>query len=150
MLKVYLLKDVVNVGKEGQIKNVTEGYARNFLFPKKAAVLATANHVERVKEISHKIEVEESLAGSRIAMLADLLKKTTLVLKKKVNDKGKLYGSIDEDEIVTLLAARNISVNKKQIEITKSIRSVGEYTVIVKLSSKVKLEVKVVIEAASH
>jgi len=150
MLKVYLLKDVVNVGKEGQIKSVTEGYARNFLFPKKAAVLATANHVERVKEISHKIEVEESLAGSRIAMLADLLKKTTLVLKKKVNDKGKLYGSIDEDEIVALLAARNIPVNKKQIEITKSIRSVGEYIVIIKLSSKVKLEVKVVVEAASH
>jgi len=147
MLRVLLKKDVPGVGKMGQIKNVSEGFARNFLFAKKLAVQATEHDVEKVIEVSHKIEIEESLAGSRVAALAEMLKKTNLVLKKKVNDKGKLYGAIDEEEIAALLNARNISVNKKQIEIIKSIRSVGEYSVTVKLNSKLKPEVKVKVES---
>ncbi len=147
-MKILLLKDVLGVGLTGQVKKVSDGYARNFLFPKKIAVLATAGDENKFEKIVKEGKVEKQLAGSRVAALADQLKKTNFILKKTANEQGKLYGAISEDDIVAVLAEKKIQVNRKQIEIPKSIRSTGEYKVIIRLTSKLKPEVKVKIVAA--
>lgn len=147
-MKVLLLEDVPSLGSTGQVKKVSNGYARNFLFPKKLAKTASIEDETRFKTDGKKAAVESSLVGSRVAALADQLKRTNLIIKKKVNEKGKLYGAIGEEEIVELLAEKNIQINKKQIEFTKAIRSVGSYSIIVRLSSKLKPEVRVTVEPA--
>ena len=145
-MKVLLLKDVPSLGNAGQIKKVSDGHARNYLFPKGLAKVASSSDEARFKTDLKNTTVESSLAGSRVAALADQLKLTNIIIKKKVNDKGKLYGAIGEEDIVGLLAEKNIQVNKKQIEFTKAIRSVGSYSVIVKLTSKLKPEIRVTVE----
>ena len=137
-MEVLLIKDVVNLGLAGQVRKVPDGYARNFLFPRKLAIVATPTDVERIKTQKKLEIVEEQILGSRVAMLAEHIKKTELVLKKRVHDNGKLYGAVGPDEIVDLLKAKNIQINRKQVEFPKAVRAIGEYEVIIRLTSKLK------------
>lgn len=147
-MEVLLLSDVVNVGLAGQIKKVTEGYARNFLFPRKLAIQATERDVAQFRARKQQEVVDEQVIGSRVAMLAQHIKNMAFVIKKKVHDNGRLYGAVGQDEVVALLAEKNIHVNRKQIEFDKAIRATGEYEVFVRLTSKLKptLKLKVVAE----
>lgn len=148
-MNVFLLKDVTNVGHNGEIVKVTEGFARNFLFPKKLAVVATDEHVKIQKTIQKKVEEEEIAQGARSSALADIIKRLSLVIKRKVNDKGKLYGAINAEDLVELLKEKNINVNKKQIEFDRAIRTAGEYIITIRLSSKLRPTMKVTIVAIS-
>lgn len=145
-MEVLLLKDISNLGLAGQVKKVTEGYARNFLFPNKLAVVANAADVERFKKNIVQKEVDVQVAGSRVAILADQIKNITLILKKKSNDKGKLYGAVGPEDVLELLAQKHVNVEKKQVEFTKSIRTTGEYEVIIRLTSKLKPALKLKVE----
>ncbi len=140
-MNVLLLKDVINIGLAGQIKKVSEGYARNFLFPKKLAVIAKPDDIERFQTAVKKADVDVAVLGSRVAALAQQIKSMHLTLKKRIHDDEKLYGSVNADEIVDLLKEKGIQINKKQIEFEKTIRSAGEHKFIIKLTSKVKPEV---------
>lgn len=146
-MEVLLLKDVPSLGLAGQVKKVSEGYARNFLFPKKLASVASSHDVERVKRHVEQYSIEQQIAGSRVAILAEQMKNLIIVLKKKSNDKGKLYGAVGPEDVVELLSKKNINIEKKQVEFTKAVRSTGDYDVIVRLTSKLKPTVKLRVEA---
>lgn len=146
-MNVLLLKDVAQVGKEGQIIKVSEGYARNYLFPKKLAVHATTDHIQRAQDIEKKVGEEIAVHGARIMAFAESISRLNIVLKLKANDKGRLYGALNSDDIVELLKERNIVVNKKQIEFDKAIRSVGDYFVTIRLNSKLRPALKISIKA---
>lgn len=146
-MNVFLLKDVTNIGTAGQILKVKEGFARNFLIPKKFAVLATKEHVERYKELKKRVGEEVVAQGTRVASIADHIKRTNIVVKQKVNEKGKLYGALSAEDIIELLKAKRISVNKKQIEFDKAIRTPGEYTITIRLTSKLKPQFKLTVKA---
>ena len=146
-MNVFLLKDVTNIGTEGQVLKVKEGFARNFLLPKKLAVIATQEHVERYKELKEKVGAEVVAQGARAASIADHIKRTNIVIKQKVNEKGKLYGALNAEDVVDLLKAKNINVNKKQIEFDKAVRTPGEYTITIRLTSKLKPQFKLVVQA---
>ncbi len=139
-MNILLLKDVPNLGLAGQVKNVTEGYARNFLFPKKLAKAANAKDVENFKVVAKRTEHDTAIAGSRLAVLADQIRNMHATIEKKVHDDNKLYGSVSAEEVYELLKGKGLSINKKQIEFNKAIRATGEHKVIIKLSSKVKPE----------
>jgi large subunit ribosomal protein L9 len=147
-MKVFLLKDVEKVGLAGEIIKVSEGYALNFLVPRKLAIEVTAGNekgfAKRAKVVEHRHEVIES----KTSMVAEKIKALTVTLKRKMHDDGKLYGSINGSEIADVLKEKGISVAKNQIEIDKSIKEKGTYEVTVKLSSKLqpKLTVHVVAE----
>ena len=135
-MKVFLLKDVVNVGMANQIVAVSEGYAVNFLIPKKLGVQITPenekNYVGKVKHVEHKKEV----IASKTSMLGERIKTLTLTLRKKMHDDGKLYGSVNSTEVAELLAKEGVAVGKSQIEFEKSIKEKGSFPVIVKLTAK--------------
>lgn len=142
-MRVFLLKDVEKVGIAGEIIKTTEGFARNFLIPKKFAVEVTAKNEasfsHRVKTIEHRKEVVES----KTSMLAEKIKGTEVTLKRKMHDNDQLYGSISAREIADELAKQGISVAPNQILMEKSIKAKGSYPVTIKLSSKLQPQVKV-------
>jgi len=146
-MKVILLCDVKGSGKKDDIINVSDGYARNFLFPKKWAVEASAG---AVKEIERKRAAEEKLERERRAAaeeLAKQLKDKVLTLKVKCGGQGRLYGRITSAEIAAALKEQlGVDVDKRKVE-CEDIRQVGEYAVTVILYTGVKTPMKVKVES---
>lgn len=147
-MEVYLLQDVPRVGIAGEIIKVSDGYAHNFLLPRKKAVAITEKnrqfYADRVKKVEHRKEVLES----ETSMAAEKIKNTEIILKHKVHDSNKLYNAVSAPEIVDALAKESISISKSQVLINKSIKTTGTHKVTIKLSSRLKptLTVKVVKE----
>ena len=127
-----------------------EGFARNYLIPKKLAVEVTekneASFSHRVKTIEHRKEVIES----KTSMLAEKIKAIEVVIKRKVHDNDQLYGSIGPRDIADELSKQGVSVAPNQVIIEKSIKSKGTYPVTIKLSSKLQPQVKVKVVAEAE
>ena len=143
---IYMLKDVEKVGMAGHVAKVSDGYAVNYLIPKKLAKQISESEITKYKTQVKKQKVEAQVLNSKTAMLAEKIKSMHLVLQERIHDDGKLYGAISSSEIVDLLKDKGVNVNKKQIEFDKSIKSVGEHKITIRLSSKLKpqLTLKVV------
>lgn len=140
-MQVYMLQDVENVGMVGQVIKVKDGYANNYLLPKKLAIKVDSTDMKFYKDRVAKKTVTAEVLSSKAAMLAERIKSLHLTIKERVHDDGKLYGAVGADEIVELLKEKGININKKQIEFNKSVRSIGEHKVTIKLSSKLKPQV---------
>lgn len=149
-MRVYLLKDIEHVGMAGTMVNVTDGYATNYLFPHKFALKVEASQEAFFKNKIVKAEVVKEVISSKLGMLAERIKTTHLTIAKRVHDDGKLYGSVSADELVTLLKAKEIVADRKQIVFGKSIKATGEHAVGIKLTAKLipEFTLKVVGEAA--
>ncbi len=139
-MQVYMLKDVEKVGMAGQVIKVSDGYASNFLIPRKLALKVTSENLDFFKNKVRKIEVNKKILTSKAAMLAEKIKNMHLTIKERSHNDGKLYGAIGADEIVMLLKDKGVSINKKQVEFTKSVRTTGEHKIVIRLSSKLKPE----------
>lgn len=137
-MKVYLLKNIEKVGIAGEIITVNDGYAKNFILPRKLGLEVTGSNAEffqkRAKTIEHRKEVIETATS----MLSEQIKNLSLTIKKKMHDDNKLYASINPADIVDLLAEKNIKVSKSQIIFEKSIKEAGNYQITIKLSSKLQ------------
>ena len=148
-MKVILLCDVKGSGKKDDIINVSDGYARIFLFPKKWAVEATPG---AVKEIERKRANEEKLERERRAAaeeVAKQLKDKLITLKVKCGGQGRLYGRITSAEIAAALKEQHaVEIDKRKIE-CEDIRQVGEYAVSVTLYTGVKTPMKVKVDSLS-
>ncbi|MGE0010318.1 MAG: 50S ribosomal protein L9 [Candidatus Babeliales bacterium] len=145
-MKVYLTQNVPKVGMAGEIINVSDGYAANFLLPRKLGVKLTpeneAFYKGKVVQVAHRKEVIET----ETSMVAEKIKATEVKLKCKVHDDGKLYGAISQHEIVDALQEKGITIAKSQVVFDKSIKKTGTHTVTIKISSRLQpqLTVKVV------
>lgn len=148
MIKIFLLQDIPKVGISGEIIKTTEGYARNYLIPKKLGIEVTQANELQFKNKIKTIENRKEVIASKTSILSEKIKSIDLVLKKKMHDGGKLYGSIGAHEIVEALSEKGISVSKSQVDFDKAIKSRGLYTVKIKLSAKLvpSLKVKVIAE----
>ena len=145
-MKVILTKDVTKLGKAGEMKNVADGYATNFLIKQDLAVPAAGGayrawqHDIASREDKRKREREDAeVAATRIGS-------TTLTMGVKVGDGGKLYGSITSKDIADALARRGITVDKHKIELDEPLKSLGTYKVAIKVMSGMTPEVTIVVE----
>lgn len=145
-MKVYLLKDVTKIGIAGEIIKVSDGFAQNFLLPKKLGIEVNDKNENFFKQKAEIVENRKEVIASETSMLAEKIKATQLQLKKKLHDDDKLYGAVTAQEVVELLAAKGISISKSQVQFDKSIKSKGTHEVTIKLSSRLqpKLILKVV------
>ena len=148
-MKLILLEDVKSVGKKGQIVNVSDGYARNMLLPKKVAVEATPGNL---KSLEKKKENEARLAAEQLAeaqaFAADIEKKAVTVAIK-VGANGKTFGSISTKEIAD--AAKDqlgLELDKKKMVLDNPIRELGESAVLVRVHPKVTAKLKVIVKEA--
>lgn len=149
-MKILLCDDVAKCGQAGEIKEVSAGFARNFLIPKKLAVLATDANLrkwESEKKV-RQVKLEKNLEAAKKAA-ADL-EAVQLEIKANAGKEGHLFGSITNQGIAEALLAKGFSVNKKNISLDAPIKSVGEYTVSVKLNPQVTANVKVAVSASDE
>lgn len=147
-MKVILLADIKGVGKKDQIINANEGYAKNFLFPRKLAVEANAGNV---KKLDNEKKAEETLRKEEYEAareLGDKIEKLTINIKVKIGNNGKLFGSVTNKEIGAAIKEQSgLEIEKKKIVLKDAIKDVGEHEVNVKLHPKVTAKLKVVIES---
>jgi large subunit ribosomal protein L9 len=148
-MKVFLLKDVEKIGMAGEIIKVADGFAVNFLLPRKLALLITSENEASFSHRLKTLEKRQEVIATKTSMLAEKIKSLELVLRRKMHEGDKLYGSVTSQEIVSLLGEKGISITKNQVEFEKSIKTKGSYSIIIKLSTKLKPHVllKVVTES---
>jgi large subunit ribosomal protein L9 len=146
-VKVILTQDVPNVGQAGEIKDVSAGYARNYLIPKSLAMKATPG---AQKEFERRKAVEarrEEKMASRAEVLADQLSAVTLAFEAKAGETGRLYGSITTGDIAEALERETGEVfDRRKNILSDPIREVGEHVVSVRLTADVTAEVKVLVK----
>lgn len=143
-MKVILLKDVKGLGKEGDLVNSKDGYARNFLFPKNLAVEANEENLkkweERKKEEAKKIQQEIEAANE----MKERLENLTVILKVKTGSQGRLFGSITALDIANNLKEQHgIDIDKRKIELKENIKSLGEFEAEVKLYQDIVAKLKI-------
>ena len=146
-MKVILLQDVRGQGKKGEMINVSDGYARNFLFPRKLAQEATADNVNTMRMNDKAKQEKEQRAREEAAALSAKLRDMTLIVYAKGGGAGRLFGSVTSQEISDALKAQeSIDLDKRKIVIEEAIKTTGLYTVKAKLGfgidAPLKVEVK--------
>lgn len=148
-MKVILLQDVKGKGKKGQLLEISDGYARNYLLPRKLAVEATADAVN-TKKMNDKAAAEKAAKERAEALeISKQLREMTLVVTAKGGGAGRLFGSVTNQEIADALKAKSgIALDKRKIVISDPIKSVGTYTVQCKLGYEITAPLTVKIEEA--
>jgi len=142
-MKVYLKEDIERVGMKKEIIDVNDGFANNYLIPRKLAVAVTpqneAFYTSMAKVINHRKEV----IATQTSMLAEKIGSLEIKIKRKMHDDGKLYGSLNALEIAEALQQQGVNVAKSQVIIDKSIKEKGHHSVTIKLTSRLQPKLKV-------
>jgi large subunit ribosomal protein L9 len=144
-MKVFLTKDVEKVGMAGEIIKVTDGFARNFLFPRQLAIKVTADNESRFHHKIKQVEDRKEVIATKTSMLAERIAHMTITFARKMHDDGKLYGAINAADIVDALAKEGVSISKSQVIFDKSIKNKGTHEVIIQLTSRLQPLVKVAV-----
>ena len=146
-MNVILKQDVEKLGKTGDIVKVAPGYGRNYLIPRKFAVEATPGNIKI-------IEIEKLASAKRdqrdkdaATLLARELVKMTVTVRRRTGEEGALYGSVTAQDIAEFLAARQIEIDKRRIQLEDHIKAIGEYQVPIRLHREVTVSVKVIVDS---
>jgi len=146
-MKVIFLQDVKGQGKKGEIKNVSDGYAKNFLLPKGVAVEATNSNLNDIKGKNESIQYKKDMAEENAHALAKKLESVTVTLTAKSGDNGKLFGSITAKDIADRLKQdTKIDIDKRKIVLDGAIKTVCEQKVTVKLHPTVAVKFNLKVE----
>jgi ribosomal protein L9 len=147
-MEVILMEDVKNLGKKGDIVKVSDGYARNFILPKKLGVEATKQNLYQLKLQKEAEERRQQELLEEARELAKKLEAITVNVKIKAGEGGKAFGSVSTKEIASALQEQaQIQLDRKKIQLPDPIKNAGTYKVIVKLHPKVSVELTVKVEA---
>jgi large subunit ribosomal protein L9 len=149
MAQAILLKDVEDLGAAGEAVDVSPGYLRNYLLPRKLAQPATKGSLEEAQRRREAAERAAQEAAERAGETAALLAKTVLTIQHRAGEDGKLYGSVTNAEIAEAISeARGLRVDRKKIRLEEPIREVGTYMVEIELSGGVTTKVKTIVAEA--
>ena len=146
-MKVILKADIKGVGKKDQVINASDGYARNFLFPKKLAVEANNENMSKLKAKQNSAKFQKDQEKEEAIKIAEKLSKISLRIKVKAGENGKIFGGVSSKEIAENLEKEyKIKVDKKKVELKETIKTLGVTTVEIKLFEGVigKLKVDVI------
>ena len=146
IMKVILKADVKGQGKKGEIINVSDGYARNFLFKNNLAQEATAASVNSARISAEAAEHRKAVEKAAAQELKKKLDSESVSVKIKVGESGKLFGALNTQQISDALAAKGIEVDKKKIVISEPIKALGRYTVTVICYAEISAKLTVVVE----
>ncbi|MFR6022388.1 MAG: 50S ribosomal protein L9 [Clostridia bacterium] len=149
-MKVILKADIKGVGKKDQVINASDGYARNFLFPKNLAVEANAENMSKLKAKQDSNAFKKSQEKEEAQKIADKLSKILMKVQVKAGENGKIFGGVSSKEIAENLEKQyNIKVDKKKIDLKETIKTLGMFTIEIKLYEGVvgKLKIDVISKA---
>lgn len=146
-MKVILTDKVKSLGSAGEIVNVSEGYARNFLIPNRSAILADESNSKQMADYQKMLGKKVAQEKAQAEAIAKQVNEITLTLIKKVGGNGSLFGTVTANELSNALEEKGIAVEKRQINIDMPIKTLGEYEIKVKLFKDVETTLKIELKA---
>jgi len=145
-MKVILTETVESIGQIGDVVNVAPGYARNFLLPKGMAMEATGKNVRELEHKKRLLAQKREQLRQQMLSYAEKLNSVTLIMRRKVSEENKLYGSVSAADIGKALEQQGFEIQRKDIVIEQPIRQLGEFGVVVRVDARVTATIRVVIE----
>ena len=147
-MKVIFIQDVKGKGKKGEIKDVSEGFAKNFLLPQKMAVEATAANLNAAKGKQESIQYHKDMEEDNAKKLAEKIAQISLNISAKAGENGKLFGSVTSKELSEILKKEHgFDIDKRKFVLPDGIKSEGAYTVDIKLHPGIVAKLKVTVKA---
>ncbi len=146
-MQVILRDDVPALGNAGEIVNVRDGYARNYLLPKKIAVKADATNLKMLEHERRAVASRQAVLKKEAETLAAKIRKTELLFQRESGEEGKLFGSVTAHDILDALAEKDVTVDRRRLRLQEPIKAVGEFEIEVRLHAEVQATVRVRVEA---
>ena len=144
-MKVILLDDVTKVGRRGEVREVSDGYARNFLIPKKLALSATAGNLKNLEHIKRQQEAKADRVKADAESLRARIEALAYEERRQASEEGKLFGSVTAQDIADFLGTRGINMDRKRITLEEPIKTLGDYSVSMRLHPDVTAQLKVTV-----
>jgi large subunit ribosomal protein L9 len=144
-MEIILLQDLDDLGLEGDILKVADGYARNYLIPKGIAFEATPQNVKSLEQRRKKIELRKLKAKEEAEQLKEKMSEVVVQLTQKAGEEGKLYGSVTSMDIAAEMEHQGIVVDRRKIVLDKPIKTLGEFQVPIRIYPQVAASIKVVV-----
>jgi large subunit ribosomal protein L9 len=145
-MQIILQEDVEKLGTRGEVVEVAEGYARNFLLPRKLALEANAGNMKRLERMRATFAKKEATEKEAAQKLAELLTGVSLELARKSGENDQLFGSVTNADISEALAAKGFTIDKRKITLVEPIKTIGEFEIPVKLHREVTTTVKLAVK----
>jgi large subunit ribosomal protein L9 len=142
-MKVILLDDVAKLGRRGEVRDVSDGYARNFLIPKKLALSASAGNLKNLEHIKQQAHAKADRVKGDAEALRQRIEALTLEERRQASEEGKLFGSVTSQDIAEFLDKQGIKVERRRIHLDEPIKTLGETTVPIRLHQDVTAQFKV-------
>jgi large subunit ribosomal protein L9 len=146
-MEVILREHVDNLGRRGELVKVADGYARNYLLPRKLALLATAGNKKVIEREKEKFDVKEAEEQKVAQAVADRLASVEIEIARKVGETDALFGSVTNADVAESLAAKGFDIDRRKVQLHEPIKKLGEFTVPVKLHRDVIVSLKVKVVA---
>jgi large subunit ribosomal protein L9 len=148
-MQIILQEDVEKLGNRGEVVEVAEGYARNYLLPRKLALEASAGNMKRLERMRVTFAKKEATEKDAAQKLAELLAGVTLSLTRKAGENDQLFGSVTTADLSAALEAQGYNIDKRKITLTEPIKLVGEYQIPIKLHREIIANVKLAVTKES-
>jgi large subunit ribosomal protein L9 len=146
MPEAILLQDVEQLGPKGTVVDVSKGYLRNFLIPRKLATPATKGLIDEARRLTERYEQQQREAAQAAAELAETLNKTVLTIAQQAGEDGRLFGSVTAQDIADAIKeARGVEIDRHQVRLGEAIRTLGTHTVAIEVVKGVRAEVKTLV-----
>ncbi|HEX4074955.1 MAG TPA: 50S ribosomal protein L9 [Candidatus Acidoferrales bacterium] len=145
-MQIILQEDVEKLGNRGEVVEVAEGYARNFLLPRKLALEASAGNMKRLEKMRTAFAKKEAVEKGDAQKLAEMLAAVSLQLTRKSGESDQLFGSVTNADISEALAAQGYTIDKRKITLADPIKTIGEFEIPVKLHREVTATVKLAVK----
>lgn len=142
-MEIILKKDFISLGYEGDICKVKDGYARNYLIPRKIAVIKNTSNLRTLAQMHKSLEKKRAKRRMEAEILKGKIVDISVVIPMKVAENGKLYGSVSQQTIVDALKEKEIDINKRDVHMEKHIKELGEFEVEIKLYHSVNANIKI-------
>ena len=148
-MKVILLEDVKGSGKKGQAANVAEGYARNYLIPKKLAIEATSSNMKELEREQQRREEKKAADYEQAQIFAEMLKEVDIKVPAKTGGGQKLFGAVTNKDIGDVLEREHgIAIDRRKIELKGNIRTIGEHEIVIRLHADIVLHQTITVTEA--
>ena len=144
-MKVILLDDVAKVGRRGEVRDVSDGYARNFLIPKKLALSATAGNLKNLDHIKRQQEAKADRIKSDAESVRAKVEALTYEERRQASEEGKLFGSVTSQDVVDFLTSRGLKIERRRVHLDEAIKALGETTVAIRLHPEVTAQLRVTV-----
>ena len=144
-MKVILLDDVQSVGRRGEVRDVSDGYARNFLLPKKLALTATPGNLKNIGHIKKQQEAKADRIRGDAEGIRGRIEGLTYEERRQASEEGKLFGSVTAQDVVEFLGRNGVTVERRRVHLDEPIKALGEAAVPIRLHPEVTAQLRVVV-----